>query len=208
MKKIFALALALIMVLGLSTTALAVDYIDGDTIDETSSTAFDMYGRYLGADDQISVISVDISYGAMEFVYTNDETATWDPATHTYTAFTTAAGSWNAQNGSNFLQITNHSNVNVWYKLEAKVAETVNAYVTGFDLVDVTDDENRVAYSDGAMLIAGTVYDEESQSGGYDEADYDKIEVMPLGTMDATQEHFDVIGDVTITIYPYDYTGA
>ena len=51
----------------------------------------------------LDVVSVNISWGAMEFTYTDGD---WQPESHTY-----ADGSWTADNGSNWITVENNGTV-------------------------------------------------------------------------------------------------
>jgi hypothetical protein len=55
------------------------------------------------------IVSVDVTWGAMEFTYTPADPGTWDPENHRYTD--TADASWSAS--GNDITVTNHSNVGV-----------------------------------------------------------------------------------------------
>lgn len=80
------------------------------------------------------VISVDLEWGGMEFVYTPEETI-WNPDTHEYEPVVNEDGSSNAgwsvaEGSSNHIAITNHSNVAVEAVLEFASAEgkNINGY--------------------------------------------------------------------------------
>ena len=80
------------------------------------------------------VISVDLEWGSMEFVYTPEQTI-WNPDTHEYETVLNEDGSsaagWSvAEGSSNHIAITNHSNVPVEAVLEFASAEgkNINGY--------------------------------------------------------------------------------
>lgn len=74
-----------------------------------NSTTITVSGT-VGTPNENEVISVDVSWDAMEFTYTPASAGTWDPSTHTYTDGT-AEGSWDSE--KNAITVTNHSNVDV-----------------------------------------------------------------------------------------------
>ena len=80
------------------------------------------------------VISVDLEWGGMEFVYTPEQTV-WNPNTHEYEPVLNEDGSspsgWSvAEGSSNHITITNHSNVAVEAALEFTSADgkNINGY--------------------------------------------------------------------------------
>ena len=80
------------------------------------------------------VISVDLSWGGMEFVYTAEQTV-WNPNTHEYEPVLNEDGSspsgWSvAEGSSNHITITNHSNVAIEAALDFASAEgkEINGY--------------------------------------------------------------------------------
>jgi len=107
MRKIIAILLAILLISAISTTVLAASPITG--IGGTDSK--DVKGTYQEGQGGATVYSVDVSWGAMEFTYTDAATGTWNPATHTYSGGTAAAWSWTAE--SNKITVTNHSNAAV-----------------------------------------------------------------------------------------------
>ena len=80
------------------------------------------------------VISVDLEWGGMEFVYTPEQTV-WNPNTHEYEPVLNEDGSspsgWSvAEGSSNHITITNHSNVAIEAVLDFASAEgkNINGY--------------------------------------------------------------------------------
>lgn len=103
MKKLFSLALAVLMIASLSTSALAA------TNTGAAPTSIEVKAKYSGGVTTSEKISVDVEWGAMEFTYSVGGTRTWNPANHSYTDGSTA--SWTAS--GNTVIVTNHSNVAV-----------------------------------------------------------------------------------------------
>lgn len=105
MKKFFALILALTMAVSVSVTAFAAA---GSETNTGADTSIPVSGTYNAVSEE-QVVSVDISWEAMNFTYTADTKGTWNPSTHTYINATNA--SWSAD--GNKITVTNHSNVDV-----------------------------------------------------------------------------------------------
>ena len=126
MKKIFAIALALMLVMSMGTSAFAAEYVGEAALDATdSSISFNINGKIVDSTKDVSVIAVDVSYGAMRFVFAKESTSDlWNPANHSYddgdeNTPNVIGGGWFAENNSNFVTVTNHSNVKVGVKLDA-----------------------------------------------------------------------------------------
>lgn len=123
MKKLTAGALAALLSLSTSVTALAgngtITSVDGQqTIDVT--------GEYKASTPADIVYKVDVTWDAMKFVYTEGSEGTWDADRHEYTGVTSPT--WSS--GQNEIKITNHSNTAVDAKF-AYVNETGVTGVTG-----------------------------------------------------------------------------
>jgi len=104
MKKISAILMALLMCVAIPTTAFAVSPIE--SIGGTDAKA--VKGSYQAGSSAASVYSVDLTWGAMEFTYTDAVAGSWNPSTHVYDGAATAVWSWTAE--SNKITATNHSN--------------------------------------------------------------------------------------------------
>lgn len=104
MKKILFFALVFVMLMSLVVTSFA----DGSQTTDSGAT-IDISATYKEGTAAEDVISVDISWGAMEFEYSEGSEGVWDPATHQYTGAT--ENSWSAS--GNEIAIANHSNVGV-----------------------------------------------------------------------------------------------
>ena len=110
MKKLIATALALTMVLGLSTTALAAGNVDGAGVG--SQDPIDVTAKYNDSTTEPAVYSVDLTWEDMTFTYNESGTRTWNPDTHTYTDSTTSG--WDKVAAA--VTATNHSNTEVTVK--------------------------------------------------------------------------------------------
>lgn len=108
MKKMFVTALAMTMVLGMSTTAFAAEgSVNG--ADTGAQDPIDVTAKYNDDATEPTVYSVDLTWEDMTFTYNESGTRIWDPDTHTYTD-TTSAG-WDKFTAE--VTATNHSNANV-----------------------------------------------------------------------------------------------
>lgn len=107
MKKILSLVLALVMIMSLSVTAFAAE-TSANVTESGKSATINVKGTYSAGGTGSDVVSVGISWGAMEFTYTSAGTK-WDPTQHK-TVTTTVAG-WTAS--GNDITVTNHSNVGI-----------------------------------------------------------------------------------------------
>lgn len=106
MKKILSLILALALVMSLSVTAFAAEDKGNGEGEAATINISAAYKAGTAADD---VVSVDISWGAMTFEYTDGADGKWDPATHSYGE--KGNGTWSASD--NAIEVTNHSNVGI-----------------------------------------------------------------------------------------------
>lgn len=109
MKKISAIILAAAMAATMSVSAFAADQpvnIDKDA----GSHDIDIKAAYQDNSTTPSVVSVDISWDAMEFTYTVSGEQNWNAADHDYDDNT--SGSWD-ETTNNTVTVTNHSNVGV-----------------------------------------------------------------------------------------------
>ena len=128
MKKMFALALALVMTFALAIPSFAA------TVPATQSG--DVKASYSPAAAPDTVYSVNVEFGAMTFTYHGAAEGDWNPGTHGYTNGTEA--SWSYADGANAVTVTNHSNaavaVTVTYHKDAAhqgITGNVHLYTIG-----------------------------------------------------------------------------
>ena len=108
-RKLFVVALALVLTLCMTATAFATAGNDTVTsISGSNTKTIEVTGTYSGSDVSGDVYSVDISWGAMEFTYTVVSGQAWDPKTHQYSP--TVEPKWEATNNGNTITTANHSN--------------------------------------------------------------------------------------------------
>lgn len=104
MKKILALALAVMLMATLTMTAFAADPITTE-----GSKDIDVKAEYKDNSTTPDSICVDIEWGAMEFTYTVNGEMKWNANEHDYDDNT--SGTWSPK--GNTITLTNHSNVKV-----------------------------------------------------------------------------------------------
>ena len=100
MKKIIAIALALVMTLALSVTCFAAAPADQNG---------DVKATYAAGATAGVVYSVNVTFGDMAFTYTDASEGTWDPETHTFKSI--VAAKWTAT--GNTITVKNDSNAAV-----------------------------------------------------------------------------------------------
>ncbi len=105
MKKLLALVLAGVMVMGLSVTAMAETQIT--TLPGSDSEQVEIT---VNPGTKTPTYRVDVTWEDLTFNYDFKADATWDPATHTYSGDATTEG-WNKTTAN--ITVTNHSNVPV-----------------------------------------------------------------------------------------------
>lgn len=126
MKKFFAITMA--MVMAMSTTAFAADK-GSATIDDSTDgykQEITVEGKYEENHTADTVISVDVKWDAMNFVYSATSEGEWNPKTHEYDGASTEAG-WN-KTGKD-ITVTNHSNAKV--KAAFTFDKTTEKTITG-----------------------------------------------------------------------------
>lgn len=104
-KKALTLCVAAILGLSSGTVAMAA------TINSAGGTdSHAVYGTYQSEGKAATVYSVDVSWGSMEFTYTDGAVSkTWNPSTHQYME-SSEDGNWSNQDGANKVTVTNRSN--------------------------------------------------------------------------------------------------
>lgn len=169
MKKRVFVIFAWLMVLTLSLSAVA------DTI-STGEKDIDVEARYQDSTTVGTVYSVDISWGTMQFTYTERGTKEWNPDDHSYTESTTT--SWTAS--GNTVTVVNHSNAEVTASFAFEALEAYNTLTGTFDVASKS-------------LKAGAV-------GGYDTADKVTAKLSLSGTLPESLTKFTKVGEITVTI--------
>ena len=117
MKKIFALALALVLTCTLAVTCFAAPAAQNGDVKATYAA---------GGTSPDVVYKVDVVFGAMEFTFT-DKANKWNPEDHEYNT-PVGEASWTAS--GNTVAVTNHSNAAVNVTV-TYASETAYSTVTG-----------------------------------------------------------------------------
>ena len=118
-KKALTLCVATILGLSSGTVAMAA------TIDSAGGTdSHAVYGTYQPEGAVATVYSVAVSWGSMEFTYTDGAVSKkWNPSTHQYTE-SVGEGSWSNQDGANKVTVTNRSNKALTATVEAATSDS------------------------------------------------------------------------------------
>ena len=151
-----------------------------------------IYGIYEGGEEAEPVISVDIEWGSMDFVYTPYEE--WNPDTHTYEPAEGYTGTWELAYGkNNHVRVVNHSNADVDVSFRFNGSEELG--ITG---VFTTDAEGTGDVVTGFKLLSA---DLGFAAGDYDSADNNAVFLqLTGGTMPADETEKVVIGQVFVII--------
>ena len=151
-----------------------------------------IYGTYEGGEEAEPVISVDIEWGSMDFVYTPYEE--WNPDTHTYEPAEGYTGTWELAYGkNNHVRVVNHSNADVDVSFRFNGSEELG--ITG---VFTTDAEGTGDVVTGFKLLSA---DLGFAAGNYDSADNNAVFLQLIGgTMPADETEKVVIGQVFVII--------
>lgn len=189
MKKLISLILALVMVMGLATTAFADEVTSPTTLTkEKNSVEIPVTGEYISELKSDEIISVDVEWDAMDFTYAATQQGTWNPSTHAYNNATEDAA-W-VGNTTSDIKVTNHSNVDVTASFSF-AAEAGHSTVTGSFKTSAEDDT--AADSKSIALDAGI-------ENKHDEADNETVTfeiggTLAQGTAEGTQ-----IGTITVSV--------
>jgi len=127
MKKIFTLALTFLLIFSLVTvTAFAADATIGDPNGTASKNVTASYRSGSGGG---TIYSVDITWGSMEFTYSEGSSGTWQPESHDYSSG--SAAGWS--NSGNTIKVINHSNTSVSADLTYASEEGYEGITGSFD---------------------------------------------------------------------------
>lgn len=159
--------------------------IDEETASDGSMTLTDtdksgdipVYGRYTIYQTSTKVISVDVEWDSMDFIYTVTQNAVWNPETHKYDHGDPVAA-WNKD--ASVITVTNHSNVGVTASFRFDQESSVSGIFK--------DDNGEVTVAD---LKAG-VWDK------YDDADKKTVQFVIDGKLDA--ETSNDLGNITVSV--------
>lgn len=179
MKKFltFTLAIAMILTMG-SIPAFAA------TIETKPGTDdHDVYGTYVAGSSGGNIYSVNVSWQALEFTYTGETVAGWNPGTHQYDSTTPAA--WTST--TNNITVTNHSNVYVIVTFGYASIGAFDGVITG-------------SFS-GPRIISNAVTLQSADGLATDDAKLSATATLTLdGDLDSGTTPSTKIGTVTVTI--------
>ena len=175
MKQIFTLALTFLLIFSLVTvTAFAADA----TITEAGKSATKaVKASYRSGAGGGTVYSVDITWGSMEFTYSEGSGSTWDPETHTSSQGGT--GVWS--HSGNTVTVTNHSNAQVTANLDY-------ASETGYEGIS------------GSFGNKSTMTLKTAEGTQFANAPTDTAALTLSGTLASTVKDSTKIGTITVTI--------
>ena len=144
-KKALTLCVATILGLSSGTVAMAAPI---NSAGGTDSHA--VYGTYQPEGEAATVYSVDVSWGSMEFTYTDGAVSkTWNPSTHQYME-SVGKGNWSNQDGANKVTVTNRSN--------KALTATVEAATSGsYTDITATVDKASLSLADASIDATTTV---------------------------------------------------
>lgn len=169
MKKFAVVALALMLM----ATQLVLASAEG-----LGNRTQDVKAKYSGGTAEPEVYSVDVTWGKMEFTYTDASKGTWNPENHSYDGAVAAA--WSCEDGANEVTVTNHSNAEVNFAFTAQAA-------AGFEAIALNFDTSR------AMLASAV-------NTTYAAAPAHTITVTPSGALTEDTTAGTVIGTITVTL--------
>lgn len=106
-KKLTAVAMTGMMVLGMGTSVCAAEPI---TPSKGAGTK-EVKATYTTDEKADTVYNVEIAWGDMQYTYKIDSEGKWNPETHQYD--NASVGEWSCTDGANQVKVTNHSNAAV-----------------------------------------------------------------------------------------------
>lgn len=171
MKKFLSVIAALSVM-----SALTIGVSAADSTISQGEQSIDVQAKFNDGVTTETVYSVDVSWGAMEFTYSESGSMTWNPDDHTYTDTTVA--NWTAE--GNTVTVINHSNADVDVSFEFGALSEYENVTGSFDVSSKT-------------LKAGVVNE-------YDSADKVTSTLTLSGEMEKSAKEFTKVGTVTITI--------
>ena len=124
MKKTVAIILAFVLISAMSVTAFAASPVTA----QGKSDSAEVKGTYIAGGAASTVYSVDITWGSMEFTYTDASEGTWNPETHQYDDI--VAAKWSCGADANKVVVTNHSNASVTVRF-SYASESEYSGITG-----------------------------------------------------------------------------
>jgi len=167
-------------------------YVFQTADDGRNSKTIPVTGTYAGGEEPETVISVDIEWGSMDFVYV--PVMEWNPVTHTYESAEDSSGTWELAEGkNNHVRVTNHSNADIDVSFRFNGSEVLG--ITG---VFTSDFEGQGDVVTGFQLLSA---DLDFAAGDYERADNNAVFLqLTGGEMPVDETEKVVIGEVFVTI--------
>ena len=184
MKKILSIALCLVLILSLGTTAYAAE----DTI--TGGQSKTVTGVYQATDEVGTVYSVDIKWGSLEFTY-EVPAQVWDTETHTYKAPDDATPQWVCQTDEDETTV-DANEVRVVNRSNAGIEVTVAADMGSSGITATISNEGKISLASADATIT-----EENPTGTETKG---SVTITLAGELSADHTAGGEIGTVTVTI--------
>lgn len=174
MKKVLTIILTLAMLSMTSVTAFAASPITANG----GSDSADVKGTYVAGGTATTVYSVDITWGSMDFTYTDASQGTWNPQTHQYDD--AAPAKWSCEADANKIEVTNHSN-------DAVIAQFSYASESGYSEINGAFSKNTLNLD---TAVGTEVLDAPS----------DSVTLSLTGELSSDASASTKIGSVTVTL--------
>ena len=170
--------------------AVTVFGSDGTVVENGGQASCDVTGSYVNGQDGGTVYRVDITWGAMEFTYTDVSKDGWDPDTHQYNSVVPAAWSWTED--TNKITVWNHSNTAV----DASLSYQNNP---GYDIETVFCDASQGgSFLPGSKLEIASAEPEDGSSTGTVKSGDAYLQIR--GGSITEEDSGQTLGTVTVTI--------
>lgn len=170
--------------------AVTVFGSDGTVVENGGQASCDVTGSYVNGQDGGTVYRVDITWGAMDFTYTDVSKDGWDPDTHQYNSVVPAAWSWTED--TNKITVWNHSNTAV----DASLAYQNNP---GYDIETVFCDASQGgSFLPGSKLEIASAEPEDGSSTGTVKSGDAYLQIR--GGSITEEDSGQTLGTVTVTI--------
>lgn len=170
MKK----ALPIVLTLTAASMLCLPAFADQQLTAPDQQATIDVKAQYVDNVKTPTVYSVDISWGAMDFTYTETGTREWNPADHTYSD--EATGSWKAE--GNTITVTNHSNAEVTADFAFQPAEGISGLTGKFSVPQESLAAGEVDHYNEAESVQSSL----TLEGSYTE----KTEMTTVGSVTVT----------------------
>lgn len=176
-KKLTAVAMTGMMVLGMGTSVCAAEPITITQIGVSDTN--DVKATYATNGQAATVYSVDIEWGNMEYTYTIESEGSWNPDTHQFDG-KSQEGRWSCSNGADKVKVTNHSNAAVKAEFDYEAEGEYKGITGSFD-----DSTVNLATAEGTTV---------------DQAPNETVQLTLNGELDKNVTTHTKIGTATVTL--------